>query len=357
MPVKIFFAGAEEGNKAYPVMNRLKVRYRLMSFYYLRTKSPAKQDQLLYDTTPRDVCYMVDSGAFTFMETHLKLARQEPAKWWDLMERYVESYVLFLNKHRSRLFSCAEMDVDYVLAFEEIWRGAGSWRGALEEWWDSRRGARLDGSKGYTAPPIAYWRERIMSAGVTVLVSWHSVREWKGWKDQCQTYRYLALPGGEDVKEHQWFPYVNEARKTGTYIHGFAGTKPDWLRRFPLYSVDSTSWLMGSKYGNTMIFQNGRLRFFQHERKEVRKRYKSMYEKFGLDWAKIEKEDPAEVDAMNLLAWIQYAHFLGTVPNKDYWTKELNGAPLGSLGPPTDWDTADLLQRSPGADILKQGRA
>jgi hypothetical protein len=327
-------------------MNRLRVRYRLMSYYYLRTKRPAKRDELLYATTPKDVVYLVDSGAFTFMETHLKLARTEPHKWWDLMERYVEEYVAFLSAHRDRIFACAEMDVDHVLSFDEIWDGSGSWHQALENWWDTKRGNRLDGSRGFTAPPIAYWRERIMSAGVPVLVGWHAIREWRGWKDQCNTYRYLALPGGEEVAENRWFPYVNEARRTGTYIHGFAGTKPEWIRRYPFYSVDSTSWLMGSKFGNTMIFQNGRLRFYQAANKPVRRRYRWLYEKFGLDWAKIEKEDPAEVDAINLLAWIQYASFLETIPNKDYWTKELNGAPKDSLGPPTDWDRDELLHRT-----------
>jgi hypothetical protein len=345
VPVKVFFAGAEESNKAFPVMNRLKIRYRLMSYYYLRTKRPNKVYELLYNTTPRDVVYLIDSGAFTFMETHLKLARKDPAKWWDLMEGYVEDYVAFLRTHRERLFACAEMDVDHVFSFDEIWLQAGMWRPALDAWWATRKGNRLGGQLGYVPPPIAYWRERIMSAGVPVLVSWHAIREWRGWQDQCSTYRYLALPGGEEVPEHRWFPFVNIARQTNTYIHGFAGTKPQWIRRYPFYSVDSTSWLMGSKYGNTMIFQNGRLRFYQKENKRVRTRYRQLFEKFGLNWEKIEKEDPAEVDAMNLLAWAQYATYLTLIPNKDYWTRELNGAPKDSLGPPTDFDPRELMRR------------
>jgi hypothetical protein len=351
--VKVFFAGAEEGNKAYPVMNRLKARYRLMSFYYLRTKSPAKQDRLLYDTTPSDVVYLIDSGAFTFFETHIKLAKKEPAKWWDLMERYVEDYVAFLNKHKKRIFACAEMDVDHVLSYDEIWTGAGMWAESLRRWWDSRKGNRLDGSEGFTPPPIAYWRERIMTAGIPVLVSWHAIREWRGWLDQCSQYRYLALPGGEEVSENRWFPYVNEARKNGVLIHGFAGTKPDVIRRLPFYTVDSTSWLMGSKFGTTAIFQNGRLRFHDSTKKQsIRAKHKHLYEKFGLNWKKIESEDPAEVDAANLLSWLQYATYLTTIPNKDYWTQELNGAPKDSLGPPTDLDAGELLGRSSGRTMV-----
>jgi len=157
------------------------------------------------------------------------------------------------------------------------------------------------------------------------------------------------LPGGEEVTENRWFPYVNEARKNGVLIHGFAGTKPDWIRRYPLYTCDSTSWLMGSKFGNTAIFQNGRMRFHDAGKKQViRSKHRHLYEKFGLDWDKIEAEDPAEVDAANLLSWLQYATYLTQVPNKDYWTQELNGAPKDSLGPPTDLDASELLGRQVG---------
>jgi hypothetical protein len=343
--VKIFFAGAEEYNKAFPAMNRLRVRYRLMSYYYLRKKKQHRLEELIYRTTPENVVYLIDSGAFTFMETHLGLAKKEPSKWWDQMERYVEDYVVFLDKYKSRIFAAAEMDVDHVLNFQSVTDNSGTWGDAITRWEESYVRNRLNGSMGYTAPPIAYWRERIESAGVPVLVSWHNCREWKGWLDQCQRYKFLGLPSGEGVSESHWFPYVNEARKQGALIHGFAGTKPEWLRRYPFYSADSTTWLMGSKYGTTDIFQNGRLRFYQQENKKVRLRYRWLYEKFGLDWKKIEKEEPSEIDCMNLLAWVQYSTFLTTVPNKDYWTQELSGAPKDSLGPPSDLDKEELLHK------------
>jgi hypothetical protein len=104
--------------------------------------------------------------------------------------------------------------------------------------------------------------------------------------------------------------------------------------------------LNGSKYGTTILFQNGRMRFFEAENKQHRMRYRWMFERFGLDWKKIDKEDPGEVDCMNLLAWVQFATYLTTVPNKEYWEKELNGEPKDSLGPPSDLDQDDLLSRN-----------
>jgi hypothetical protein len=346
MSVKLFFAGAEEATKAYRVMNRLKVRYRLMSFYYLRKKNVSKIEQLFQGTIPSDVVYLIDSGAFTFIETHLKLAKAEPAKWWDLMERYVEEYVEFLSTWRKYIFAAAEMDVDPVFNFGSVWNQSGSWGRSLNAWWATSVRNRLDGSLGYTPPPVAYWRERIQTAGVPVLVSWHAMREWRGWQDQCTKYPYLAIPSGEGLSEAHWFPYINEARKHGRVIHGFAGTKPEWLRRYPFYSADSTSWLMGSKYGHTMIFQNGRLRFYNKENKQVRLRYRWLAERFGLDWKKIEADDGVEVDAFNLIAWIQFASYLTQTPNKDYWTAELNGASKDSLGMPSDLDLNELMHKS-----------
>jgi hypothetical protein len=335
MPVKIFFAGAE-GNCPFRVLNKQRVRQRLMSFFYLRKKSRSRQDELMFQTNPEDCYFLLDSGAFTIMDTMMQKAKKNPAAWWDFMHRYCDEYVEFIERYKNtgKILAAAELDVDSCLESSEIWYAAGDWQKPLDDWWNAKLAnhGRHTGELGYTPPPIAHWRDKIAATGIPLLASWHyGTRDWNGWIDHTENFKYLGI-GGE-IQESKWFPYINQARKTGTYVHGFASTKDVWLRKYPLYTADSSTWMSGGRYGVTVVFQNGRLRHYDHSQKEVRKRFRKTYDAFGVDWKKIEADDFETVDEVNVVAWLQFAEYLHSRPGKDYWDKEVNGAPIGSFGP------------------------
>jgi hypothetical protein len=42
-------------------------------------------------------------------------------------------------------------------------------------------------------------------------------------------------------------------------VHGFGITSPWLVKRYPFYSVDSTSWKAGGRYGDTRIYHGGKL--------------------------------------------------------------------------------------------------
>ena len=72
----------------------------------------------------------------------------------------------------------------------------------------------------------------------------------------CKEYPYVALGGivTQEVprsvyeKAFPWF--IQTAHKYGAKIHGLGYTSIEGLNRYKFDSVDSTTWLVGAKYGN-----------------------------------------------------------------------------------------------------------
>lgn len=81
----------------------------------------------------------------------------------------------------------------------------------------------------------------------------------------------------------------------------------------------NTTWLGGARFGNTMYFENGRIRYADKENKHIRKRFKKRFEENGLVWEDIEKDKQSEVNLMNALAWKQLADYVKYSAQKCYW--------------------------------------
>ena len=99
----------------------------------------------------------------------------------------------------------------------------------------------------------------------------------------------LAVDTGRKFYAQQFSKYFLEMRKHQTKVHGFGMTQQEPMRRMPFYSVDSTSWLSGSRYGTTYEFRNGQLK--THVNKEVRKRFKRKCEELGISYEGLLADD------------------------------------------------------------------
>lgn len=105
-------------------------------------------------------------------------------------------------------------------------------------------------------------------AGLTVLPTFHVGTPWPVLEDLCARYRYVALGG--------MVPYWRRPRElmrwlvrcfriaahTGTVFHGFGQTNVDIVKALPFYSVDSSSWASGARFGKVRIWDDlrGRMR-------------------------------------------------------------------------------------------------
>lgn len=99
----------------------------------------------------------------------------------------------------------------------------------------------------------------------------HHARDDDSWlvKYLDEGYQYIFLGGMVpettgyliDWLDHIWDKYL--ALPDGTArvkIHGFGLTTFELMERYPWYSVDSTSWLMISMFGNILMYVNGKPR-------------------------------------------------------------------------------------------------
>ena len=104
------------------------------------------------------------------------------------------------------------------------------------------------------------------SRGLNPLPVFHHSDDFK-WLDKCLEYDHFCLGGIADTPTNaKRVPFLDKCfraicDKDGipkSKIHGLGVTSPSLLRRYPFYSVDSTSWLMSGATGVIIIPQKRR---------------------------------------------------------------------------------------------------
>lgn len=171
-----------------------------------------KSDALKAMQTPAP--FFLDSGAFTAWSTG------KPIK--------IEDYADFVLLHQTRLDIASNLDD--IAKNEQL----------------SYDNLKILENKGCVVAPVFHTRE-----------------DFK-WLDRYldEGYDYILLGGM--VAEHkawllQWLDYVwlnHLTNKDGTpkvKVHGFGMTIMDYMERYPWYSIDSSSWTYGSRFGMGLI--------------------------------------------------------------------------------------------------------
>lgn len=214
--VRIFLAGENGMNKI--IKEKENEGYKpfiLKSFMYCN-KEAVEILPLLGD-------FLLDSGAFTFMGGFEYVDKSNGANFDEYIERYAEFIV------RNRIDKFFELDVDVSVGYDKV--------------------------KEY--------RRRIEKlTNRQVIPVWHSNRGIDDFLRSCEEYPYVALGGivgGEwNTKAEGAIPhFIREAHKRKAKIHGLGFTKLNSLEKYHFDSVDSTSWLQGSRNGYLWKF-NGR---------------------------------------------------------------------------------------------------
>ena len=162
--------------------------------------------------------FLLDSGAFTFMKGKLIV------NWDD----YIKQYAEFINKHDIKYFF--ELDIDSVVGYEKV----KQYRNILERMTNKQ------------CIPV-----------------WHTSRGLKEWERLCNDYSYVSIGGvaNKEIKSSNYkhFPaLINKAHKRGAKVHGLGYTS-EKLKEYRFDSVDSTTWIVGGKFGNICIFKNDKM--------------------------------------------------------------------------------------------------
>ena len=235
----------EEDSKALGLYDEAIAKHKpfiLESFYY----ADADTERLI----PLFGDFMLDSGAFTFMQGN------GVVDWVDYVERYAD----FINRNNVEKFF--ELDIDSVVGYNEVLK--------LRE--------RLERLTNRRSIPV-----------------WHKSRGVDDFLSMCDAYPYVALGGivtGEfKSTEYRHFPHlINEAHKRGAKIHGLGFTALSWLPKCHFDSVDSTAWTTGNRFGFIYRFDG----------KTMRKTNAPEGHRLG---------DPRKVALINYVEWIKFQRY------------------------------------------------
>lgn len=363
--MKIVLAGAETWAD---LLLGLKAPNILMTYYYLRKQAGSGVD-FLKKAKAEGAWIIVDSGAFTFKkrfswlreditipgsdgmsrypdrhpqkeldearETENNISRAQAV---EEMRAYLDGYCSFLEKAAVFSDAFAELDVESIVGNELVWE----------------------------------WRERLVAASGNavekiIISPHHRLEDREEMNRITSRFKYLGLGRRKDGLTYssfftEWLPVL---KKNKIKVHGWALTTFENITQLPFYSVDSTTWLMGGKFGTTYVY-DGSLKLDSHDSswKHNRRSMRLEAELAGADFDKFIADVPDEVHKVNAYQWIKYARDMESYLVNAYWIDESDKikiianarAERGLSGPITKRDRYGEMLRAGSGPALSIGR-
>lgn len=108
-------------------------------------------------------------------------------------------------------------------------------------------------------------QRQLEQRGHRPLPVFHVGSSWTNLESLCEEYPYIALGGMVPHRASNLGPWLVRcfriASKYDAKFHGFGQTRHEYLRNFPWYSIDSSSWGAGFRYGNVDLWDSKRRKF------------------------------------------------------------------------------------------------
>lgn len=191
--MKLFFAGAE----AFPLLLKKYNANMLMSYYHIPGKyrrNPKIKEQVGMD---KNQLLFIDSGAFSA---------------FTLMEEIkLDDYIAW----------CKKTDADYYAVYDAI------------------------GSAEKTLVNQKYMEEQ----GVTPVPCFHYGEDFSYLKYYTEHYDFVAIGGMVPIARNKLDKWLDRLfnKYPNHKFHGFRLTTNWLVQKYPWYSVDSSSWIMGGR--------------------------------------------------------------------------------------------------------------
>lgn len=245
--MKLFLSGAECGGDTlgFNQMKKYENKYYLYSYYNLKGKKNLER----FLKVEGEI--FIDSGAHTL---------QKPGKEvnWD---KFVQEYIDFVNKYKEYIDYIVELDVENKIGLKKV-----------EEYRDK------------------IWKE----TGIEPIVVWHKERGFDYLKMMIKKYKIIGFSGfveantGEkEVPDEYVDTFLKMANDNECKVHGFGYTRTDIYKR-KFYSVDSSSWSGGKRFGNIAEFTGTGIRNKMLLR-NYGKKYLDITENNVKEWVKYQK--------------------------------------------------------------------
>lgn len=216
----------------------------LFSYYYMKRMNDEVTEEMFSYFKKDGVFIMIDSGAHSFFsEEGLSIAHSKKVKKKETnYEEYAKEYMIWLKKFAKYIDVAVELDIDALIGY----------------------------------PRVLHIRKMLESSGVKIAPVWHTSLGDKEWSVMCDTYDYIGIGLG-DVQKSQsilsigfFADKMKEAVAKKVKVHAFGMIKPNYIMNLPFYSVDSSSWSMGARYGCLCGFdpKTGKLKMGRVKTKE-----------------------------------------------------------------------------------------
>lgn len=267
----------------------------LTSYHYISKNFDRYENHILPTIKENRGLFMTDSGAFSFF--HGEISDEfYTAKYW---EPYIERYCAWLEENAKYIYCAANMDLDVFLGRERI------------DYWD----------KKYFKP-----LEKLLQ--VVYIAHGHSDPKYH---DQYGTHRlehhlrkhdYVGLGSSLMVKRKGFDSrFFQLARAYKGRIHAFGWTSMPRLNQYPFFSVDSTTWLGGVRYGTSYIYDGANFTTRDHKHKYMRVGDKVFCRDNGIDYEALVREERYAINQYNLTGWKGARNDFIKVANTKLWNK------------------------------------
>lgn len=218
-----------------------KIENTLVSYHYLRRKDPAAHASamhLLKRISKKSKVLMIDSGIFTlkakYMGAHVggKLGTMPADQMAELNRQIRKKTPFFVQFAKDYANWLAKYDKLYTWAFD----------------------LDVDQFLGIAAADAFYAHlcKKVPNPRKIIRI-WHSVRPFSTWKEWCANgqHDYLAVEGGgsHGRDPHFYQRFIDVAHSYGIKVHVLAATDARFLASVPVDTGDSSSWMVGSRYG------------------------------------------------------------------------------------------------------------
>lgn len=179
----------------------------LQSFYY-------QNEHVKKEIIPNCKNFLLDSGAFTFMSSGKEVNYKD----------YIDKYCDFVIENKIKNYF--ELDIDSIVGFENVLK--------IRNYLEQRTGVK----------PIPVW---------------HKKRGLQRFEEDSKNYPYVAIGGivTKEIKPDEYPAFsklIKIAHSNGAKIHGLGFTNLKGIQIYHFDSVDSTSWLSGSRFGGVFYF-------------------------------------------------------------------------------------------------------
>lgn len=281
-PLSIFYSGVEYESYL-DILYNLGIRNFLMSYEYLKGKGYGQIKKY------PDMHLFIDSGAYTYI-TNPEFENYTVEQWEDQIYEYLN----WARKHKDQIFAIADLDLQYLVGNEKVYE----WR-------------------------KKYFEPFMLETGIPVCFIYHE-EGLDQWEYMCQRYPYVGISLNVDgnVDETDLRNKFKIAEKHNTLIQGMASTRTGMLTQYPFYTVDSTTWNVGLKYGEISVWTGTKM--IRAKKTELDTKAFPYISKYDLkfDFDLIREEDKTEMIRVNAYAFVQAEKFIHErLKSLMYWFK------------------------------------